>query len=40
MDPNAIWRLETEPWDGREGYVRKVLEFMEAEAERRATGVG
>lgn len=36
IDPNTVWRLEKLPWDGREEYLKKVVSFLEAEAERQA----
>lgn len=36
MNPVVVWRLETEAWEGREGYLSKVRGFMEAEAGRQA----
>jgi len=36
IDPNTVWRLETEPWEGREVFLKRVLRFMGAEAERQA----
>jgi hypothetical protein len=35
IDPNVIWRLEMELFEGMEGCLGKVWRFMEAEAERR-----
>ena len=37
MDPNIIWQLETEQWEGREEYRGKVIGFLEAEAKRQAS---
>jgi transcriptional regulator with XRE-family HTH domain len=40
MDPNIIWKLETESWEGQEEYLRKVVGFMDAEAKQRAEETG
>jgi transcriptional regulator with XRE-family HTH domain len=36
IDPNTIWRLEKETWEGRETFLKKLLRFIEDEADRRA----